>query len=85
MSDVLKRLLEPNPAFTGQISTAYEFSHVAAANGSTPRLVVFINDINKLSIPVSKFQWGEYEEWKNQNVLPSQEVGRAAAALFQSP
>lgn len=81
MKDKLRQLLEPNPAFSDSISTAYEFLRVATYGERVPHTVVFINDNGFLKIPVSKFEVGDYQEWMNPKVLPSREVGRAAAEL----
>lgn len=72
---------ELNPAFTDQISASYEFLHVATYGNNTPHTVVFINDNGFLKVPASKFEMGDYEEWKDTKTLPVREVARAASAL----
>ena len=71
----------PNEAIQSQIDLSYEFSHLATYGNDVPHTVVFVNDTSLLKIPVSRFQVGDYEEWKDQSVLSTREVARAAAEL----
>lgn len=81
MNSKISDLFGPNAAIQSQIDVTYEFSHVATYGNNVPHTVVFINDNGLLEVPVSRFELGDYDEWKDSSVLTSREVGRAAAEL----
>lgn len=83
MSDKLMALLGLKGEITATFKPSYEFSHVASYYERVPHSVVFMNETGEyLKVPVDKFEMGDYEEWKDTEVLRPSEVLRAAGALL---
>lgn len=82
MSKHIYDFFDPTAAISAEFRPSYEFSHVARYGNDVPHSVIFMDELGDLlKVPVSRFEMGDYKEWQDSEILPSREVGRAAAAL----